>query len=164
MENKYYTPCIDEFHVGFEYEFKHSEYADMEWKKYTTPQFNLELEDWVFGTPTQFRVKYLDRKDIEDLGFNTKLFPTTTVRGSKFINVEKLEDGKWCEGQVVISLRKFLKGKKWPHISIRKYDINDPDKTYNLKELENIKREYLFQGFIKNKSELKKLLNQLEIQ
>jgi len=71
MENKYYTPTIEEFHVGFEFEFRHSDYKEDGWKKFTTPVFNMEREDCPFACQTleEYRVKYLDREDIESLGF-----------------------------------------------------------------------------------------------
>ena len=65
MKDKYYTPEIEEFHVGFEYEVN---YGKDRWVKeglhyapqvVTLPYKNLE----------NIRVKHLDREDIESLGF-----------------------------------------------------------------------------------------------
>ena len=65
MESKYYTPSIEEFYVGFEYEVN---YGENDWQKeclwakpevVTLPYMNLE----------NIRVKYLDKEDIESLGF-----------------------------------------------------------------------------------------------
>lgn len=71
MENKYYTPKMEEFHEGFEYEFKHRDYPDSEWKKCLTPEWNPEREDSpLFKTNlSEYRVKYLDREDMEKEGF-----------------------------------------------------------------------------------------------
>lgn len=68
-QNKYYTPTIEEFHIGFEYEFKHPDYEV--WNKYTTPEFQMEREDCIpfVGNLNNFRVKYLDQEDIESLGW-----------------------------------------------------------------------------------------------
>lgn len=69
--DKYYTPDISEFHVGFEYETMYLQDYDT-WKK------EILLEDDAgyfhsiyFGdaVPTEFRVKYLDKEDIESLGW-----------------------------------------------------------------------------------------------
>jgi hypothetical protein len=81
MENKYYTPAIEEFHVGFEYEILHNN----EWKK--TSVFNnscggdiiFEIKNmghWdVVSKP---RVKYLDKEDIESLGWRPNLRNTSS--------------------------------------------------------------------------------------
>lgn len=67
MENKdkYYTPSIEEFHVGFEYEQQVGEYgfptAESPWIKKTFYDLGILL--------CNPRVKYLDREDIESLGF-----------------------------------------------------------------------------------------------
>jgi hypothetical protein len=62
MESKYYTPTIEEFHVGFEYEFREG----AQWIKLKyNPAHGLVgrvLEDLV-------RVKYLDKEDIESLDY-----------------------------------------------------------------------------------------------
>ena len=83
MENKYYTPKIEEFHVGFKYEvFQKGEVYDPnfmylippdtedKWIKYIYPDpflgYNL---DKMFKTYI-IRVKYLDREDIESFNFH----------------------------------------------------------------------------------------------
>jgi len=65
--SNYYTPKIEEFYVGFEYEFRHSDYKELGWKRYNTPEFNWEREDAITANSnmSQFRVKYLDQEDIE---------------------------------------------------------------------------------------------------
>lgn len=65
--NKYYTPEIEEFHIGFEYEFN---VGNTTWTKFI---FDLDRPDKVLENfklnPQLFRVKYLDKEDIESLGF-----------------------------------------------------------------------------------------------
>jgi hypothetical protein len=64
-ENKYYTPEIEEFHVGFEYEEKPKgsiEYA------YTPNVWIKEYHLKHLFTRITPRVKHLDREDIESLG------------------------------------------------------------------------------------------------
>lgn len=79
MEAKYYTPHLSEFYVGFEYEELNilSVYDD-HWKvKVKKEVFTQELwrsgySNWNFLDKLQegkIRVKYLDKEDIESLGF-----------------------------------------------------------------------------------------------
>ena len=139
MENKYYVPAIEEFHIGFEYEFKHPDYPD--WNKYNTPEFNMDREDCVpFYGDTEclknFRVKYLDKEDIESLGYasNAKMC--------------FLEEGKMVDDCIF-----FEKDK----INFLFYP-----KTYKLIIIKD--KNNFFDGTIKNKSEFIKLLKQLNIQ
>jgi len=72
-EAKYYTPKIEEFHVGFEYEVN-SDYND-NWKPKTVKDFG-DLYDAWDGLSFEghleaghIRVKFLDREDIEAEGW-----------------------------------------------------------------------------------------------
>lgn len=70
MEDRYYTPTIDEFYEGFEHEclllnntwnkevFNHDLYNDYGY---------IELSEFI--KKEKIRVKYLDKEDIESLGF-----------------------------------------------------------------------------------------------
>lgn len=64
-KDKYYTPEIEEFHIGFEFEF---ETGTEGWKKFT---FDKDRPENVLSNakdfPTQFRVKHLDKEDIEEV-------------------------------------------------------------------------------------------------
>lgn len=67
MENKYYTPKIEEFHVGFEY--YHASFKDQVLSIYTvnnTYDFK-NIEDEIKNEIVL--IKLLDREDIESLGF-----------------------------------------------------------------------------------------------
>ena len=65
-KEKYYTPSIEEFHVGFEYEALWGlENVNPEWSKEVFKK-NQKADD----TEDIVRVKKLDREDIEQLGFN----------------------------------------------------------------------------------------------
>ena len=62
--SKYYTPTIEEFHVGFECEIKNNPVESiMDWWVETTIKERDSLEGY------DVRVKYLDKEDIESLLF-----------------------------------------------------------------------------------------------
>ncbi len=76
MENKYYTPSIEEFHIGFEYQYLASNPAEF---------FHTKLENWheFIGSDGEFylpedikrgsiRVKYLDSEDLKELGYERR--------------------------------------------------------------------------------------------
>jgi len=120
--NKYYTPDISEFHIGFEYEFQNtSRYA---WKPNVIDESNITpvIKDIQRGnTDYNYRVKYLDVADIESLGFK-----------------QYYEQYQFIKGNAIIVLKS--------------------DKSILIESGMN-----KFYGKIKNKSELKKLLIQLNI-
>jgi hypothetical protein len=130
--NKYYTPSIEEFHVGFEYESQNINTG--EWIKYSSKT----LSDLLLDFEVEFtRVKYLDKEDIESLGFiydNELKFP----KGKYKTTVVEYVNDIYC-------LSTFDNHE----IMISEYCDGVFDK--------------LFIGTIKNKSELKRLLKQLGI-
>ncbi len=81
----YYTPTIDEFHVGFEYEVKSTftdgtvktqqDFEDNEWvKKISDVGDSPYIERALTGRNAEngicgIRVKYLDQQDVESLGW-----------------------------------------------------------------------------------------------
>lgn len=140
MENKYYTPSIEEFFVGFEYEW----YSDLDrgdnsktWYK-TEYDFDkrYELDEPVYfleeGIDKEFiRVKYLDSSDIEELGFVSEPY---------FKDVDYFGYRKG-------NIRLYL-------LENDRVEITTEDKKFE---------SYYFLGIVKNKSELKKVLNMLNI-
>lgn len=64
MNDKYYTPTINEFYVGFEYERCDDGYKYFK-DIYPRSVDQNKLENYL----PYFRVKYLDKTDIERLGF-----------------------------------------------------------------------------------------------
>lgn len=70
--DKYYTPEIEDFYVGFEFE---ENQIDSNWKSYgwekkvVTVDFNFKSTSEYIGL---CRVKYLDKSDIESLGWKLK--------------------------------------------------------------------------------------------
>lgn len=62
--NKYYTPTIEEFHVGFQYE-----YNSGKWDKHIILDQNHLI--YAIADVKSTRVKYLDKENIESLGIIT---------------------------------------------------------------------------------------------
>ena len=131
MENKYYTPSIEEFHEGFSHEYKGP--LDTKWHK---EDFKLKGPNpnfsW-FLTEGHFRVKYLDREDIESLGWEY-------MKTHAGLNEDYFE----------------LSGDIY-------YMDFDYDNNFCRIAMEGEGDVTRFSGTIKNKSELKKLLKQLGI-
>lgn len=78
---KYYTPVVEEFYVGFEYEYLT---VDSKWIKDTFMSIKPEdTEQMDFSTiesilkkcPTELRVKYLDKEDILSLAWEQGKLP-----------------------------------------------------------------------------------------
>lgn len=130
-KNKYYTPEIEEFHVGFEYEIISTTTGSKvhEWLKMSQPFRMDRMGEWL--NKDFIRVKYLDIDDIKDLGF-------TLVKASP-----SDYSFEWSiknnSGSIIGSITE-------------EEGIIDELEIYNT----------IFE--IKNKSELKKLMKQLNIE
>ena len=127
MENKYYTPTLEEFHVGFEFEMDDTWGG---WKKLTLTEELLKHPMVGLGSGNErapyyhkTRVKHLDKEDIASLGW-VKYGNNFIIKGEDCYTLYPYKDGGYGIMKVTWSL---------------------------------------FQGNIKNKSELKKLMNQLGI-
>ena len=150
MENKYYTPTIEEFHVGFEIEVL---VEDVGWIK--VPY----MKNYLLGKGKPdiinvhnnlkegvIRVKYLDQEDIESLGFND-----FKHAASDWYKLEKrVPDG-------------FASSGYWNCFRLCHFADENKIKIMAYEYSFNEKETTLFQGTIKNKSELKKLMFQLGI-
>lgn len=144
MNNKYYIPDISEFHVGFECEYfnnfsKQFIPTIIDETNYNNPELGYD-EDYLFSyrDENKFRVKYLDKKDIEDLGF---VFRGGTPYDTRDLYFQK-EDIKLI---LIFQTEKLLVLKETGRELLQEIDAT------------------LFNGKIKNKSELVKLLKQLNI-
>jgi len=136
---KYYTPEIEEFHEGFEYESQDiaADLMGIEWKKgtYSDGQLGAYLSDEI--KRGEVRVKCLDKEDVLSLGWETS---------RKYIDIE---DNFTIRGNFD---RVFL-------LTLLTYNtVEDYVKIHT----EDYEKE-VFAGFIKNKSELNRLMKQLEI-
>lgn len=142
MGNKYYTPTIEEFHVGFECEWRRFE-EDWHGGKINS---SIELYDAAIeyeageNQTYEYRVKYLDKEDIESLGW------------------ENVEDRGMSEnyGYSFQKPIQYLSGGT-AHYRLRYWFINHRVRIEPL-------GGSIFDGTIKNKSELKVLLKQLGIE
>ncbi len=149
MEKTYYIPKIQEFHVDFRYEVLKND----EWVNINDFSNAYEYEDSsLYGVmkdleANKIRVKYLDREDIESLGFifykevQSILKEPTTMFENTDLNI--------ILGHLYKSNRICIITKD-PSKSEIYYNTNqDPNHIAPIK--------------IKNKSELQKLLKQLDI-
>ncbi len=144
-KSKYYTPSIEEFYVGFEYEILSNEgfqEDDGDWNSFSfgteSDVYDFGMSDWPEALKyhideKQVRVKYLDRQDIEELGWKM-------IKGREY---QMFSNPKYAEWRLRIYTDVT--------ISIRFYHPDDS------------KGELHFHGTIKNKSELKRLMQQLGI-
>lgn len=133
MKNKYYYPEISEFHVGFECELT---VDNKNWK-------GLKFEAWDFSgleielLNNMYRVKYLDEKDILNLGFRKRKDNFYFHDKYNLMMNHSTEDG-------IVGLATSDPSKN----TLFATTGQDPNKIPRLK--------------IKNKSELKKILEQLD--
>jgi len=136
-KKKFYEPKIEEFHHGFEYEFL---YRD-KWNRHNldgTPIVHHELDqyedDLMKLAHAICRVKFLDQEDIESFGFEFY---------EKSVHRLVMTGGK-------------IKGET---VYIEFKDLNQQVTIENYEDYED--NTVWFQGTIKNKSELKKILEMI---
>lgn len=151
MENKYYTPLDEEFHIGFEYEALQDERSpnnNSSWSKcdILTPEELEHVGRNLWKNYSELRVKYLDKEDIESLGFE-----------EYDINWFRKKIFEEYPGYYYIVPTTFYGNNSY----IIDTDIIIVDIEGKYERLGN--RERLFSGVIKNKSELNILLKQLRI-
>ncbi len=149
---KYYTPTGKEFHIGFEYEiwedFDH--YPENSWHKQVYGEDGFDQErmgsvplNWQGGEAAldKFRVKFLDREDIESEGWMCT--NSQDINGGLYDFVK----GGMADGDPVTFNLRFVYKSRLVYIQ---YNNEDGWNT-------------IFKGTINNKSELRKLMNQLGI-
>lgn len=161
IDNRYYTPTIDEFYIGFEYE----EYEQCLmylpdgktpfWKQVIFGEVCEEELDYVYNcldmNPPTVRVKYLDKEDIELLGWEYVDKPwETQIRRLKSEYVGK---------DLSNNLHGFYDSDYYYFMS-----YNHATHSLCIHNNEDYESSTVwFDGIIKNKSELKKLMKQLNI-
>ena len=142
MKEKYYTPEIEEFHVGFEFE-RPNTINRVSWVK--TVFENGECAEQ-YCKYDESRVKHLDREDIESMGFQTY----KDEQGNPNVVYERELDKSNIRGNDLVHIL-HNHVSKWVGVF-----IGDSETPYS-------DWETRFTGTIKNKSELKRLLKQLGI-
>lgn len=145
---KYYTPEIEEFNIGFEYEERSFNEAETDvWTKHT---YNLskhhEGTSWSLEAILRqgaIRVKYLDRDDIEELDYEFV----------EFLNIRTML---------------FYKTKNRVKHIVEENDLNflTLKNRYSVVEIHSdlhsvYHTKHGFNGTVKNKSELKTVLKQV---
>ena len=134
--SKYYTPEIEEFHVGFEYEARIPKMESFSEEVFYFNDSHKKLVNRVTLHDNHVRVKHLDREDIESLGFVFK----------------KETESSYVKDNITMHV---YDAKRWntenDTITIFKKDI---DRV--------VGKTIVFAGVVKNKSELKRILKQLE--
>jgi len=155
MKDKYYTPTIEEFHVGFEYEAL--EVKDNTWNKDT---FTEKDKFPIFKTGIELgwlRVKHLDREDIESVGFKLEKEASEHLPGDLFQMKAKNPHGE--DATVCIY---FVYSTNWAVVYWAEATGGNYMLTVNIPELRTASNN-AFAGRISNKSELKRILNQIGV-
>ena len=139
--SKYYTPTIEEFHVGFECEILNGYGA---WKHISVEMSHFKLDE--VENLKEWRVKYLDREDIESLGWLER--PIDLDDKPNLTYTKKLDRLK----------------RSWDTVDI----IHNPISNWVVICLGDDETGWgewctVFAGTINNKSELKRILKQIEI-
>lgn len=146
MENKFYTPDLEDFHIGFEYEYKYND-ARSWTKKVFGPDSFLHLDE--IETKDFCRVKYLDREDIESLGWIREEFPMAL----RLFFTKEVDRFGVKETYSLL----YVPQTSWVLIyKTQGYIIEHPDKITTTGTT-------VFAGEIKNKSELKRILKQVKL-
>lgn len=174
MNEKYYTPTLEEFHIGFEYEtynmsgggYVIMDFSDGEWTFETVqePTHHMWFKD-IFRLPKmpldtvsdlkeidhrikedRIRVKYLDEDDLIELGWKRIGGKWHKYKWYELINIsEKLGYFNY------VIFRNY--GERSFIIAYR----GDPNKYPKCDE------QHLFEGIIKNKSEMKRIMKQTHL-
>ncbi len=133
---KYYTPNMSEFNINFEYEYQEN-VDDKYVQEIGLPKYEEHFSDKDITMPVMYRVKYLERQDFENLGFE--------YIGS----AEEFVDNFWLFGIYGLLMIQYNYETKKTIISIEDKDINNS--------------VIVFIGTIKNKSFLKTIIKTIHI-
>jgi len=157
---KYYTPSIEEFHVGFEFEALND--ADWYWTESTTGWKAVTLNIYNNLSPFGFinlegaiqkewiRVKFLDKEDLESLGWKPEHIPHYSAE-NEFIYGFCI----YVDEKVSYSLHALPEVRENVLVIYKSTIYNEHSG--------NRKQNNIFVGTIKNKSELKRLMGWLRI-
>ncbi len=155
MNNKYYTPSLEEFHLGFRYEYKST--YDPTYLKNTNGEWAKRVfENYINGREGEHewldinivRVKYLDRDDIEELGW--------VYKGNHWF----YKQDKYYEFNIDEDSSYFLHAHHYLSEEPVRYSIinGSPTHLYGLSD-----SSYVFDGEIRNYNELKFIMERVGI-
>ena len=153
MENKYYTPKLEEFHVGFRFEVLNNEVWD--WQNMNASRLQeINLDDNL-NLMSKYRVKCLDKEDIESLGFKKSNKNSWIGYKDYFLDSINPEYPYFLFATIHIPIRDDM----YKILVHRYYNEDEPiDEDDNYRE-----PTCVYVGKIKNKSELNQLLKRLNI-
>lgn len=168
-QQKYYCPDISEFYEGFEYEFK-ERMGNYSKNKFRVTKLNDALQHYL--DRKMIRVKYLDQQDIESLGWDLGIsfWERDTNERVNVVRLKSIADNSLSFQKIITETQTYsLTMFDNLRVVIVKNYLSDHKTGLILKnkmihEPKNIMvKESLFDGIIKNKSELKKIMQQLNI-
>ncbi len=141
---KFYTPEIDHFHIGFEYQWKNTDnFPNSDWVQGVIKD-GKQIDD-IFNSIYDIRVKRLDRSDIEAEGF---------VYSHTLINENNKEQYTMCY-VMEFNLGRFQLEHTFENtLNISGLFSDNPQKQ---------SQRNIFHGTIRNISEFRKLIKQLNI-
>lgn len=134
MNNKYYTPAIEEFHIGFEFEYKSK---NDDWDK-------IDYDNWMHPREDKYLKHCTESELLRSFNFIDQCIKRNELR-VKYLDGEDISNSNWIDGYLGI-------------IEILEYR-----NTGTVLKITNRDGIVVFYGVIKNKSELKRLLQQLNI-
>lgn len=152
MEAKYYTPAIEDLHIGFECEYKSQELIG----KAVGKKIDLGM---VYGIDIEipdkdlFESHIIDARDIQIYSLNPHILKS--VIRVKELDREDIESFGW-------ELRTDDNADKYtPEYTIGRFYLKTHSDGFCTIYDDSAVDEYCFRGIIKNKSELKKLMTQI---
>ena len=165
-KDKYYIPTIDEFFVGFEFEFLHQEYT-YPVKLKGEPTFNLTgcvysvklkgeptfKTEWKKAEYTSSFFGYPDEDEVNGVGDGLSGYVEL-----KQVRVKKLDQIDLKEiGFLSTEKEHVFKHRNWTIIIVNWCHVNGAA-MYITEYLDAANIDLVFKGFIRNKSELIKML------
>lgn len=146
-EDKYYTPEIQEFHIGFMFEYKTFQGEKEEiWESMSVGEDTFSLNSYTNPFKIKTRVKYLDGDDIMSLGFEV-----ANDEGNTYKSLNKLRGLSAGDDRTLFVQHECF---RTPAGQMR---IN----TWVWWQENRGTEITVFEGSIKNKSEFRKLLKQI---
>jgi len=153
MEAKYYTPEYHEFHEGFEYgdnffntDFTQKTFSFWEVQNPEDRRLFIKAID-----NKQIRVKFLDREDIESLGFEKRIRDQWAFFNDFILNTIDGDYGYflYCTIHAERPMGKSFK------IYVHRYLDGSTNDIIN--QIDSKESEMVYKGAIKNKTELKSI-------